>query len=482
MGLIDNMEGGKGSDPLTVPFEMDEKVANSQNEQQASSKDQSPKIGLRGVRFASFLMILFWICCIVLDNSIKVIDITPVKCGIADQYAEDPTVLQDCVRHTAIFRIAAVVVVLLVAQALLSLFFVNKDNLSLWDNYWLLVKLPFFILASFGLLYPAKLTFFDDAVFAWIARFGGFLFICFQSVVFLDWAYQFNESMIQKVTGKGLVGTVASKAVEGLSGPLICLLLFATGNISLFFTSIGLMYKNYGSKECPDNVFIITLSLILVIVATLLQLFNSSGHGSVTTSGVLAIYVAYTTYTAVELNPSPVCNVPLSTNLQSYGIGPMVLGLILSFLSILYITLVAARKIATMMSSGPVPFSGLIGIVAGYQSGAEYGATGTKLDFSHLGVKVLVLNLNIVFLLVTFYIAMIMTNWGTIVSGFTSVGSATKSVAEIASTLTAGSVSMYMNAIGGWVAALLYIIALIIPRWSDCIPTRIWDLRLKFSN
>lgn len=310
--------------------------------------------------------------------------------------------------------------------------------------------------------------------------------------MFLDWAYTFNESMVQKAlaaTGGGAIAAIGQRAADAVTASqvktnirLLCLLVFAAANLSVFFACIGLLFKNYGHEGCPDNVFIITCSLVLVVAATLLQLFNSGGHGSITTSGILSLYVAYTTYSAVALNPDAACNASLANSGDMYGVGPMVLGLIMSFLSILYITLVAARKIATMMSAGPLPLVGLLGIVAGYKSSAEYGTTGTKLDFDTVGVKVLVINLSFVFLLVTFYISMVMTNWGTIVSGFDSVGAATSGAAKLASSLAAGSMSMYMNAVGGWVATVLYIVGLLIPRWADCCPTSIWNLRMQASK
>lgn len=371
---------------------------------------------------------------------------------------------------------------------ILCIFFVSSKSASLWDDYWLLVKLPVVALACFGLLFPKKpLPFFDDEGFAWVARIGGFLFICFQSIVFLDWAYQFNEGCVQRaltVTAGAGVAAVVQKSTDVLTFTqaktnfrLIFLLVFAVANLSVFFTVTGLLYKHFGAEECKDNVTIITISLIAVIAATLCQLFNSAGHGSVTTSGILSLYVAYTTYTAVALNPDPQCNPTLAANSQ-YGLGPMVLGLILSFLSVMYITFVAARKVATIMSSGTLPFMGLLGVVAGYQSSSDYGTTGTKLDFEHTNIKVMTINLSFVFLLVTFYISMVLTSWGSLV-GFESIGGATSALSKVATSIPASSVSMYMNACAGWVSISLYIIALCIPKWTDCFPTSIWNLRMK---
>ena len=114
---------------------------------------------------------------------------------------------------------------------------------------------------------------------------------------------------------------------------------------------------------------------------------------------------------------------------------------------------VGIRKIANILTADlgnvplPLPLGGLINIVIGRESGADYGYTGTKLDM-HNKLRVIVLNLTVVFILSIFYISMIMTNWGTIVtSGISDDGTTSQagaSVAEVASGVAAGSVSMYV--------------------------------------
>ena len=142
MSLPSQLENGRITDASEVPFEI------GQENENGNVVEPMKQVGMRGVRFATFLMLLFWTCCIILRNVITAIDLTSVKCGVEEKYASDPEVLKDCVRHTAIFRMAAVLVTLLVAQALLSLFFVNKDSTALWDDWWILVKYPFVVLRS----------------------------------------------------------------------------------------------------------------------------------------------------------------------------------------------------------------------------------------------------------------------------------------------------------------------------------------------
>ena len=446
--------------------------------------------GMRGLRFCSALMIIFWVVGVCIKHTKEALRLTVVECGV--ESADITGVVYDeCVRQTAIFRAATVVLMILALQLTFCLFGTPS---YFWDHWWLLLKFPFFCLATFMLLYRDEsyaAGFFDDRVFAWIARFGAFAFIILQAVVFLDWAYQFNESMLQKAldasggartaksmqrTFDGVVGTTGKTSIR-----LVLLLIFAVINLAGFGIAIGFLYDSYGGEACTENKLVLSVSVVLVAIAAVTQLGSSSGKGSITTTGVMALYIAYTSYCAVSLNPNPDCNVDLKSAGDKFGLGPVVMGLIFSFLSVAYITYFAACKIATIIAAGPVPFTGLIGVIVGYKSSADYGKIGNKVDFEASNLRVLILNLNVIFIFVTCYIAMVMTNWGSIV-GFQSVGSATDGLAELASSVGNASVSMYLNAIAGWIAAILYILALCIPSWSDCLPSSVWDLKFKVSN
>ena len=474
--------GQRVEDVKMIPFEQDQ-----EQEDQAAEKPGAPA-GLRGLRFSSALMLLFWAMTMVLKYESLSTTTSTVKCGLNEEAMADNNidVEQECVQQTAVFRVSAVLMLLLSVQAALCLF-----STHIWDDYWL-IKLPTFAVLAFIVLYSSNDTsaflfsFFDDRVFAWIARFGAFAFVLLQSLIFLDWAYTFNESMV----GRALEASGGSsvyrlqKSVDGLtgmgksSGRLVCLLVFAAINLSGFGVAMGYLFSGYGGEGCSDNKAILAISIVLVILAVVTQLDGS--RGSVTTTGVLSLYVAYTSYCAVALNPNPECNANLSADSEGlFGLGPVVLGIACSFASITYITLFAVRKIASLVAAGPLPFTRLIGVVVGYTThGGEEEGGGKDKDLRATNVRVLVLNLNVVFLLVTCYISMVATNWGSI-AGFASVGASTDGLAELATSIGAANMSMYLNAVAGWLAAVMYILALCIPTWSDCIPTSVWDLKFR---
>jgi hypothetical protein len=170
--------------------------------------------------------------------------------------------------------------------------------------------------------------------------------------------------------------------------------------------------------------------------------------------------VAYVTYASVSLNPDRDCNPTLSTE-SVYGVGPRVIGLVIAFLSILWVSVMTTRRMAHIMGAGGITGSGMFNVGTGSHSGVRTSDTKEALKGS---LRVTVMNLNVIFISLAFYISMILTNWGTI------------AVDNDSQSPNGGSVSMWMQAVGGWIAAGLYIVGLILPKFSF-LPKSIWDLQ-----
>lgn len=75
----------------------------------------------------------------------------------------------------------------------------------------------------------------------------------------------------------------------------------------------------------------------------------------------------------------------------------------------------------------------MVNVATGTHSGVESGSAKKNLRKQ---LRVTVMNLNIVFILISFYISMILTNWGTIVSS-----------SDESHNHKAGNVSMWMQAV-----------------------------------
>lgn len=98
---------------------------------------------------------------------------------------------------------------------------------------------------------------------------------------------------------------------------------------------------------------------------------------------ILMFAVAYVTYSAVSDNPDLKCNylqTSGSSGLGRYGIGPTVVGLVFSAISILWISSMTARKITTVMTSGSITKPGVMAVVLGQTASGDGHSTSGKMD------------------------------------------------------------------------------------------------------
>jgi hypothetical protein len=297
------------------------------------------------------------------------------------------------------------------------------------------------VLGSFALLYPVTYDF-SDVSFEWIGRVGGFLFLIFQQLLVLDFSYYFNETLLQK---SGIIGRITQAGVDesdcGLvlkNGWLLALLAVASINFSVFVIAFVLLYHNFSPEgtNCRDNTAIISITFSLMILAVFIQLIGS--NGSIITSSILAVYVTYLVYSALTLNPNLQCNSSVGFNGGDDRLGPVIIGIVMSFLSIAYAAIVSSKSIAAIMNAGTYSQPGVLSVIVGKQSNSNSGYLGTNLDFVSK-LRTTIFNLSFIYILLSFYIAMTLTNWGTIAYN-----------SNLETSLAAGSTSMWITAAAAW--------------------------------
>lgn len=76
----------------------------------------------------------------------------------------------------------------------------------------------------------------------------------------------------------------------------------------------------------------------------------------------LLIIVAYVAFSAVSINPDRSCNPTIGTD-GFYGVGPQVIGLAISFLSIIWLSGMTSRRMAAIMGAGGITQSGYYDII-----------------------------------------------------------------------------------------------------------------------
>ena len=175
-----------------------------------------------------------------------------------------------------------------------------------FDYHWFFKFLIFSGLVV--LFYFLQAEVFDLNGYAWWARVAGFFFLILQQIILLDLAYTYNERLVK---------WSEEDAEHGYGTAWLVLLIFISfiligGSAAV----IGILYWQFGNKICSDTLAILSLTVGLCVIATILQVFVCD-EGSMLTSAIIIAYSTYICYSAVILNPNPICNPTLSTGYQT---------------------------------------------------------------------------------------------------------------------------------------------------------------------
>jgi hypothetical protein len=202
-----------------------------------------------------------------------------------------------CKANSAVLRISLALSILFAVQMLGS-----TVHAKFYDVFWV-PKCAVFACVVIG-FYFAKSSVFGLDGYAWVARFTGFLYLILQQIILLDMAYSWNERWVAYSTTDGEKGT---RWLRGL------VLISATLYIGSFIF-IGIMFWQF--KGCSDNDAIISITLVLPLIATVIQIFFSE-EGSILISAIMTAYATYVCYSAVSLNPNLTCNPTIATSYQT---------------------------------------------------------------------------------------------------------------------------------------------------------------------
>lgn len=320
--------------------------------------------------------------------------------------------------------------------------------------------------------------------YLWFARFGASLFIVLQQVILIDVAYNWNDDWVERANESDRLsfgsGSGWLHAVVG-----VCVALYTACMVS-----VSVMYAHYtgnhndddessSSSSCAGNTWVITLTLLGVIGITVLQLLGttSEGEGSLLTSGVISLYAMYLCFTIVSKNPNGHCNPQLGKN-DVWGI---TVGLLLTTVSLIWTgwswsaeprlmnvdSVQSAKAVVPTMESGSgssgaaelnldVPLmDGQEASMSGMVTGGSSSSNSESSSLSH------VWKLNIVLALISCYVAMILTEWGTVNELVAGDGNNDN---HNAANPTVGRVNMAILGVSQWLALLLYAWTLVAPR------------------
>jgi hypothetical protein len=225
-------------------------------------------------------MISLWIVCVVLTIFVS-LDWTGVGCEIDNN---DDTVEERCIEHGVVNRVASVFVLFFAIQGLISIFVVK-----FFDNFWIFKFLS--VVALCLVLLIPDTDFFNNEGYQYIARIGGFLFIIFLQILLLDFCYYWKKGFIDKSSTSGRLTTeVAGDCMSALNNVWLCALLVASiVYILIFVAAMSLLFAHFAKEGCDDNKSIITISLVMMLCALVIQVVLSK-NGSIVASGILSCY------------------------------------------------------------------------------------------------------------------------------------------------------------------------------------------------
>lgn len=336
-----------------------------------------------------------------------------------------------CIGNGAVYRFSFALVIIYALQLIGTTVYIK-----FFDILWVPKCLIFAVICI--CFFYADASVFDENGYAWFARIAAFFYLILQQVILLDFAYTWNEKWVTKAEDHG-----GDKWYTIL---LIVSLVLLLGS----YTIIGLMFWQF--MGCVENLVILSLTVALPFIATFIQLFLTD-DGSLLTSSVMTAYATYVCYSAVTLNPDLTCNPTISTNYQTIA---TIIGMILTVVSLIWTTASVIQQLPETTSIEEAAGSYALnesntGTPAPTARTSVSVSSDNKVSTSS-GLRYLLQQVSVVFILISTYYAMILTNWGTLQSSY-----------DIA-VPKSGQVAMWLQASGQWIAILLYIWSMIAPK------------------
>ena len=308
-----------------------------------------------------------------------------------------------------------------------------------------------------------------SGIYLHLSRVGAMVFIIIQQIILIDLAYNWNDAWVGKADScDRLEWGSGAKWLRATIG--VCAAFYV-----MSFVGIGLLYHYFSG--CGGNTAIITMTLLGIIAVTVIQL--SGFEGSLLTSSVISMYVVYLGYSAVSKNPHGICNPQLARENNPLDI---CIGLTLTALSLAWtgwswtaedrLSGDGVKKARSLSKSGNTFRRGQDALLDLEDPFLEFNdedrpPAGLALssndddDFVLSSHSTDIWKLNAILALVSCWVAMSLTGWGSIAGGLVE-----EEGMEIhtAANPQVGKVNMAMIAVSQWVALSLYAWTLLAPR------------------
>lgn len=371
-----------------------------------------------------------------------------------DGYGDNPMLLERCAGQNGVYRSAfSALVLYLVFAGVASC--KNTFNREVWP-----AKYTIFIFLVLAACFIPNQPLFSQ-IFLNIARVGGFVFILFQQVVFVDLAHNWNDGWVER--------SDKAEADETGSGKKWLMAILVSAAI-LFITSMvgwGLLF--YFFAGCATNTAFISVTIALCVLVTACQL--SGSEGSLLASSLISAYATMLCYNAVTKNPNETCNPQLGND----DVLSIIIGVGLTVVSIGYVgwsttadktlsrgnddntdeEVTAAAEMTTSQTRQASKVGGVVTYGTQDEDDEGEGGEGATADDKEENVSSTFSNnwkLNIALAVVTCWYSMALTGWGSIEADGTVANP------------QVGEINMWIIVSSQWFALLLYCWTLVAPR------------------
>jgi len=272
------------------------------------------------------------------------------------------------------------------------------------------------------------------SVYGNIARVFGGVFLLIQIILFIDFAYRWNESWVEKGTKLYLGGLLAAS------------LLLIMGSI-VFWVLGFLWYAQSPSDSCEMENFFVAFTIVLCVIFTVLSISEWVEHGALLPSAILTAYCTYLLYTALKSNPSA-CN-RFYTPGGSDDPPQIILGVVLLMCSISYSSWSISRNRNNLF--GGATNQADAATVAINDTGAMAKAQEEESEILDPEVVKNNLYFHFIMLLALMYMGMLLSDWAS-------------QTDDSESLIGAGKATMWVNMAAQWTASALYIWTLVAPK------------------
>lgn len=405
-----------------------------------------------------------------------------------------------CKGNAAVYRIS------FMTAAFFLLMTLGSAASKLWHTgLWLIKVLLYIGLITMGFFLPNYV--FDNSGYAWFSRVCSVLFLIAQVLILVDFGYTWNDDWYNKGEKEATDGHAG--CCEGCCGGwggngnrfFGGILAACAGCYIFFVTGVSLLYTYY--NVCGFNTTIITITLLLVIALTLIQLTTPAEiGGALLPAAVVSAYATYLCWSALANNPEDTCFPSDGIGSHSNNPGLMAVGIIITGVSLAWTTNTAADSLPGLfqhnkdvaaaeasagrdnsfynledgdaakptsppavtgqpsqvhnsvnadLEGGPANASSAVQLTAGESERTSVEDEQDKVDAQHIWAFHLILCVGAI------YMAMLLTNWGSAIDS-------TEVSENPSGTVTRGKTAMWITILTQWTAVGMYIWTLVAPR------------------